>query len=204
MDYIIEKSDELAHHGILGQKWGVRRYQNYDGSYTRAGMKRYNQSLENYEKASDRYKNAKTNYKSAQKSGSSTDTLKTEITNARMRKKEARRQLDKDYAHLKQDKLGDKGKDLYSKGKTITGNATITNALSKVSAMTLSAAAYNYKTDNITRLLQKAGININNKTLTSVLAYTGIGAAAIAGTKKAVDYSQDRKLRAFYSHTSNY
>lgn len=204
MDYIIEKSDELAHHGILGQKWGVRRYQNYDGSYTRAGMKRYNQSLENYEKASDRYKNAKTNYKSAQKSGSSTDTLKTEITNARMRKKEARRQLDKDYAHLKQDKLGDKGKDLYSKGKTITGNATITNALSKVSAMTLSAAAYNYKTDNITRLLQKAGININDKTLTSVLAYTGIGAAAIAGTKKAVDYSQDRKLRAFYSHTSNY
>ena len=30
----------LAHHGILGQKWGVRRYQNEDGSLTEAGKKR--------------------------------------------------------------------------------------------------------------------------------------------------------------------
>ena len=28
---------ELYHHGILGQRWGVRRYQNPDGSYTEAG-----------------------------------------------------------------------------------------------------------------------------------------------------------------------
>ncbi len=30
-------SDELYHHGIKGQKWGVRRYQNEDGSYTALG-----------------------------------------------------------------------------------------------------------------------------------------------------------------------
>ena len=31
----------LVHHGIKGQKWGVRRYQNDDGSYTDAGKRRY-------------------------------------------------------------------------------------------------------------------------------------------------------------------
>ena len=31
----------LAHHGILGMKWGVRRYQNKDGSLTAAGRVRY-------------------------------------------------------------------------------------------------------------------------------------------------------------------
>lgn len=32
---------ELYHHGIKGQKWGVRRYQNPDGTYTAEGRKRY-------------------------------------------------------------------------------------------------------------------------------------------------------------------
>lgn len=32
-------SDELRHHGVKGQKWGVRRYRNYDGTLTEAGKK---------------------------------------------------------------------------------------------------------------------------------------------------------------------
>lgn len=33
--------NELMHYGVKGQKWGVRRYQNKDGSLTNAGKKRY-------------------------------------------------------------------------------------------------------------------------------------------------------------------
>lgn len=38
--YYVVSNDYLAHHGILGQKWGVRRYQNPDGSLTAAGRKK--------------------------------------------------------------------------------------------------------------------------------------------------------------------
>lgn len=37
--------NELMHWGIKGMKWGVRRYQNKDGSLTPAGRKRYDQEM---------------------------------------------------------------------------------------------------------------------------------------------------------------
>lgn len=54
-------NNQLQHWGIKGMKWGVRRYQNEDGSLTAAGIKRYNRDAD--EKGYDRASGSGARYK---------------------------------------------------------------------------------------------------------------------------------------------
>ena len=51
--YRIKYSDELYHYGVKGQKWGIRRYQNPDGSLTDEGYARYGVDPTSGEMSSD-------------------------------------------------------------------------------------------------------------------------------------------------------
>ena len=71
MDYL--QIRELYHDGIKGMKWGIRRYQNYDGTLTEEGRLRYNKNYsENRAEGSLPTKDIDGNYYYTNKKGEKT------------------------------------------------------------------------------------------------------------------------------------
>lgn len=54
--------NELYHHGVKGQRWGVRRYQNEDGTLTAAGRKRAQKDLNSLSKAMSKHMDSTNDY----------------------------------------------------------------------------------------------------------------------------------------------
>lgn len=106
----------LEHWGIKGMKWGIRRFQNKDGSLTAAGRKRYSDSAEGGKStsASNKSKSKSSSGKSSGKTSSSSKSSNSseekqdpvikkkpsEMTDAELNAAINRMQLEKRYADL--------------------------------------------------------------------------------------------------------
>lgn len=81
------RDNELYHFGVKGMKWGVRRYQNKDGTLTNAGKKRNKKNNKNYSEdyiTTSQLKKKKLN----------------ELSNAELKKLNERQQLERNYKQL--------------------------------------------------------------------------------------------------------
>ena len=89
---------ELYHHGIKGQKWGVRRYQNEDGTLTDEGKERYGA-----EDKSD--KMSEKNYKSTMDVLNAAKTISNETANLAVPKKGSKIVNKKNYKNMSDEEL---------------------------------------------------------------------------------------------------
>lgn len=173
----IQDNNELCHYGILGMRWGVRRFQERGGSYTKKGLKVFENKM-------NKYKSANQKVKSLKKSGN-----KDEYHLAKGERRSAKNDLNKSYKQLKADYRADKGKRLYQNGKTITENA----------------AAHGYAQAAVLIGSKVAQIMIdryigNHKVANLASNAIAIGGTAVNAILAAKTYTQNKNLRAYYSH----
>lgn len=119
MNQNLQQDAYLRHHGILGMKWGVRRYQNADGTLTAAGKKRY--AGEEVPTTGNTKKSEGSTKATAAKSSTAKKT--SEMTDEEIRAAINRMQLEKQYKQLAAEMSPQKKNEVMDFTKKIMGRA---------------------------------------------------------------------------------
>lgn len=143
--------DELQHHGTKGMKWGVRRYQNKDGSLTAAGRVRYGAAkVGEAAKKVGSYVKAKRAEKVRKERAKITSSRK--LTDDELRERITRLQLEKNYQDLLKDTAG------ITKGQKFVGSI-----LESSGKNLLGQVANHYGAKTLNKLIGEDVIFANNK-----------------------------------------
>lgn len=149
-------SDYLYHHGIKGQKWGVRRFQNHDGGLTAAGRLRY--------KVKGAVDKAKTNHAAKKEEKARIKQIEAErkkpvkyLTDDELRQRKARLQMEEDTIKL------DKRVSELSQKEISAGKSFINSAMSNVVAPSMKEAGKSALTAYLTKKFKnKLGIDVED------------------------------------------
>lgn len=118
-------ANELTHHGILGMKWGVRRYQNKDGTLTPAGKRKAAKMKEKYTELTGKRLVRKPTKKSEVQNDSNKKKSIKELSDTELRDKINRLQMEKQAKVLESDLASNKQKFASAVGKQVLAPAAI-------------------------------------------------------------------------------